>query len=80
MGPVSRQAGADRHPRIESEILREPGVKPWPHKFIRQPLREILAALCDTPGVQGRLVGAEAGCAAGLLLRFHAALVLVRET
>jgi (heptosyl)LPS beta-1,4-glucosyltransferase len=29
-----------RYARIESEILRERGVKPWPHKFIRQPLRE----------------------------------------
>ena len=29
-----------RYARIESDILRERGVKPWPHKFIRQPLRE----------------------------------------
>ena len=29
-----------RYARIESEILRQRGVKPWPHKFIRQPLRE----------------------------------------
>lgn len=29
-----------RYARIEGEILRQRGVKPWPHKFIRQPLRE----------------------------------------
>ena len=29
-----------RYARIESEILRQRGVKPWPHKFITQPLRE----------------------------------------
>ena len=29
-----------RYARIESEILRQRGVKPWPHKFVRQPLRE----------------------------------------
>ncbi len=29
-----------RYARLESKILRERGVKPWPHKFIRQPLRE----------------------------------------
>ncbi len=29
-----------RYARLESEILRGRGVKPWPHKFIRQPLRE----------------------------------------
>ncbi len=29
-----------RYARLESVALRERGVKPWPHKFIRQPLRE----------------------------------------
>lgn len=29
-----------RYARLESAILRVRGVKPWPHKFIRQPLRE----------------------------------------
>lgn len=29
-----------RYARIESRMLRERGVKPWPHKFLRQPLRE----------------------------------------
>jgi len=29
-----------RYARIESGMLRERGIKPWPHKFIRQPLRE----------------------------------------
>ncbi len=29
-----------RYARLESAILRQRGVKPWPHKFIRQPLRE----------------------------------------
>ncbi len=29
-----------RYALLESVILRERGVKPWPHKFVRQPLRE----------------------------------------
>ncbi len=29
-----------RYARYESQALRARGVKPWPHKFIRQPLRE----------------------------------------
>jgi (heptosyl)LPS beta-1,4-glucosyltransferase len=29
-----------RYAALESEILSERGVKPWPHKFVRQPLRE----------------------------------------
>lgn len=29
-----------RYARFEGRILRERGIKPWPHKFIRQPLRE----------------------------------------
>jgi glycosyltransferase involved in cell wall biosynthesis len=29
-----------RYARFEGEILRERGVMPWPHKFIRLPLRE----------------------------------------
>lgn len=29
-----------RYALLESRILRERGVKPWPHKFVRQPLRE----------------------------------------
>jgi glycosyltransferase involved in cell wall biosynthesis len=29
-----------RYAALESRILKERGVRPWPHKFIRQPLRE----------------------------------------
>jgi (heptosyl)LPS beta-1,4-glucosyltransferase len=29
-----------RYARFEGQILRERGVKPWPHKFFRPPLRE----------------------------------------
>ena len=29
-----------RYARFEGQALRARGVKPWPHKFIRQPLRE----------------------------------------
>ncbi len=29
-----------RYARLEGAILRQRGVKPWPHKFVRQPLRE----------------------------------------
>ncbi len=33
-------AKQQRYALLEGQMLRQRGVKPWPHKFIRQPLRE----------------------------------------
>jgi glycosyltransferase involved in cell wall biosynthesis len=33
-------AKQSRYAQLEADILRQRGVRPWPHKFIRQPLRE----------------------------------------
>jgi glycosyltransferase involved in cell wall biosynthesis len=46
-----------RYARFEGQMLRQRGVKPWPHKFIRQPLREFWRRYVTLRGYQDGWLG-----------------------
>jgi len=46
-----------RYARLESQALRERHVRPWPHKFIRQPLREFWRRYVTLHGYQDGWLG-----------------------
>ncbi|MCX7669476.1 MAG: glycosyltransferase family 2 protein [Anaerolineae bacterium] len=46
-----------RYARMEGRILRERGVRPWPHKFVRQPLREFWRRYVTLEGYKDGWVG-----------------------
>ncbi len=46
-----------RYAALESKILAERGVKPWPHKFIRQPAREFWRRYVTLKGYRDGWIG-----------------------
>lgn len=56
-----------RYARLESAILRQRGVKPWPHKFVRQPLREFWRRYVRLQGCRDGWIGLKLA----LLLSFY---------
>ncbi len=56
-----------RYARMEGRILRERGVRPWPHKFVRQPLREFWRRYVTLQGYRDGWIGLKLG----VLLAFY---------
>jgi (heptosyl)LPS beta-1,4-glucosyltransferase len=50
-------AKQQRYALFEGEILRKRGVRPWPHKFIRQPLREFWRRYVSLRGYRDGWIG-----------------------
>jgi hypothetical protein len=46
-----------RYARLESNILRQRGVKPWPHKFVLQPAREFWRRYVTLQGYKDGRIG-----------------------
>ncbi len=46
-----------RYAKLEGAILRQRGIKPWPHKFIRHPLREFWRRFVQLRGYRDGWVG-----------------------
>lgn len=56
-----------RYAALEGRILRERGVKPWPHKFITQPFREFRRRYITLQGYKDGWIGFKLAC----LLAFY---------
>lgn len=56
-----------RYACMEGQILRQRGIKPWPHKFLRQPAREFWRRYVVLEGYKDGWVGLKLG----LLLSFY---------
>jgi (heptosyl)LPS beta-1,4-glucosyltransferase len=69
-----------RYARIESEILRQRGVKPWPHKFIRQPLREFWRRYIRLQGYRDGWLGLKLATLLGFYYGFMPHWYLLRVT
>lgn len=59
-----------RYARMESRILRERGVRPWPHKFVRQPLREFWRRYVTLEGYKDGWVGLKLAALLGFYYGF----------
>ncbi len=46
-----------RYAQLEGEALRQRGIRPWPHKFIRQPLREFWRRYVRLQGYRDGWIG-----------------------
>ena len=46
-----------RYSQFEGQILRQRGVKPWPHKFVRPPLREFWRRYVTLEGYRDGWIG-----------------------
>ncbi len=68
-----------RYAAIESRILRERGVKPWPHKFIRQPLREFWRRYVKLEGWRDGWVGLKLAVLLGYYYGFMPHWYLVKR-
>ncbi len=68
-----------RYAALESAILRERGVKPWPHKFVRQPLREFWRRYVKLQGWRDGLVGLKLAGLLGFYYGFMPHWYLVRK-
>jgi (heptosyl)LPS beta-1,4-glucosyltransferase len=68
-----------RYARLESAILRQRGVKPWPHKFVRQPLREFWRRYVKLQGYKDGWVGFKLGALLGFYYGFMPHWYLLRK-
>ena len=68
-----------RYAALESAILRERGVKPWPHKFIRQPLREFQRRYVKLQGWRDGWIGLKLATLLGFYYGFMPHWYLVRR-
>ncbi len=68
-----------RYAALESGILRERGVKPWPHKFIRQPLREFWRRYVKLEGWRDGWVGLKLAALLGFYYGFMPHWYLVKR-
>ncbi len=59
-----------RYARMESRILRERGVRPWPHKFVRQPLREFWRRYVTLEGYKDGWMGLKLAALLGFYYGF----------
>jgi (heptosyl)LPS beta-1,4-glucosyltransferase len=69
-----------RYARFEGRILAERGVKPWPHKFIRQPLREFWRRYVTLQGYKDGWIGLKLGVLLGFYYGFMPHWYLLRQT
>jgi len=67
-----------RYAAIEGRMLRERGVKPWPHKFVRQPLREFWRRYVTLRGYKDGWVGLKLGVLLGFYYGFMPHWYLLR--
>lgn len=67
-----------RYARMEGRILRERGVKPWPHKFVRQPLREFWRRYVTLEGYKDGWVGLKLAALLGFYYGFMPHWYLLR--
>jgi glycosyltransferase involved in cell wall biosynthesis len=67
-----------RYARMEGRILRERGVKPWPHKFVRQPLREFWRRYVTLKGYKDGWVGLKLAALLGFYYGFMPHWYLLR--
>jgi (heptosyl)LPS beta-1,4-glucosyltransferase len=68
-----------RYARYEGEILRQRGVKPWPHKFVRQPLREFWRRYVTLRGYRDGWVGFKLAMLLGFYYGFMPHWYLLRS-
>jgi glycosyltransferase involved in cell wall biosynthesis len=68
-----------RYARIEGQILRERGVKPWPHKFIRFPLQEFWRRYVTLEGFKDGWMGFKLAALLGFYYGFMPHWYLVRK-
>jgi (heptosyl)LPS beta-1,4-glucosyltransferase len=68
-----------RYAQFEGRILVERGVKPWPHKFIRQPLREFWRRYVTLQGYRDGWVGLKLALLLGFYYGFVPHWFLLRE-
>ena len=69
-----------RYARIEGQILRERGVKPWPHKFVRFPLQEFWRRYVTLEGYKDGWLGLKLAVLLGFYYGFMPHWCLVRKT
>jgi len=69
-----------RYAQFEGRILAERGVKPWPHKFIRQPLREFWRRYVMLQGYNDGWIGLKLGVFLGFYYGFMPHWYLLRQT
>jgi (heptosyl)LPS beta-1,4-glucosyltransferase len=69
-----------RYARFEGRILRERGVKPWPHKFVRFPLQEFWRRYVTLEGYKDGWVGLKLAVLLGFYYGFMPHWYLVCET
>ncbi len=67
-----------RYARMEGRILRERGVRPWPHKFVRQPLREFWRRYVTLAGYRDGWVGLKLAALLGFYYGFMPHWYLLR--
>lgn len=67
-----------RYARMEGHILRERGIKPWPHKFVRQPLREFWRRYVMLEGYKDGWVGLKLAVLLGFYYGFMPHWYLLR--
>ena len=68
-----------RYAHFESRILRERGVRPWPHKFVRQPLREFWRRYVTLGGYRDGWIGLKLAALLGYYYGFVPHWYLVSE-
>lgn len=59
-----------RYARMEGRILHERGIRPWPHKFVRQPLREFWRRYVTLEGYKDGWVGLKLAALLGFYYGF----------
>jgi len=67
-----------RYARLESEILRRRGVKPWPHKFVSQTLREFWRRYVTLRGYSDGWIGLKLAGLLGFYYGFMPHWLLLR--
>jgi glycosyltransferase involved in cell wall biosynthesis len=68
-----------RYARLESQALRAQKVKPWPHKFIRQPLREFWRRYVTLQGYRDGWLGLKLAILLGFYYGFMSHWYLLRN-
>jgi (heptosyl)LPS beta-1,4-glucosyltransferase len=69
-----------RYARFEGQILRERGVKPWPHKFVRFPFREFWRRYVTLQGYRDGWIGLKLAVLLGFYYGFMPHWHLVSST
>jgi (heptosyl)LPS beta-1,4-glucosyltransferase len=68
-----------RYAALESGILAQRGIKPWPHKFVRQPLREFWRRYVTLQGYRDGWIGLKLAALLGFYYGFMPHWYLLRK-